>query len=69
MDLMSNQGSLNWRPSGAGAHAGLQIGDLITHLGTQPLKGVGPTRQHRSALELPRPCSCASYAMAFRDSW
>lgn len=29
------------RPSGAGALAGLQIGDLITHLGTQQLKGVG----------------------------
>jgi serine protease Do len=29
------------RPSGAGALAGLQIGDLITHLGTEPLKGVG----------------------------
>jgi S1-C subfamily serine protease len=30
------------RPSGAGALAGLQIGDLITHVGTEPLKGVGP---------------------------
>jgi S1-C subfamily serine protease len=28
------------RPSGAGALAGLQIGDLITHLGTQQLNGV-----------------------------